>query len=198
MTALAAQVIAAVDHARMLRYCPPSDRALLADCNEIVDPAPRTRGNDASLVSLVLPCLLAQAGCRLATHPDLVRRIEAAVDVCLGCWLENAEAGGGFPEFRRAEEKNHKHRVSYLLGADRDLHRLVEGPAPGRGRPLNVTRRRGVAYWVALALRAAAEGTSLPVFPPEVAEHWRSELSRLGVGSMSALGDLPEQVLRLG
>ncbi len=72
-----------------------------------------------------------------------------------------------------------KHRVSHLLGADRDLQRLVEGPGPGRGRPLQAARQRGLAYWVAVALRSATEGTPLPALPAKVVDHWRRELSRL-------------------
>lgn len=179
--ALAGRVICAVDQARMLQYCPVPDRTVLSDCDAIADARPLGAGDRPSLVSLVVPHLLDRAGCRLSTQPVLARRIEAAVDVCLGAWLQSAQAGDGLPEFRRAEERNHKHRVSSLLGADRDLQRLVEGPAPGRGRPLQVVRRRGLAYWVALALCSAADGSPLPALPPEVTGHWQSELSRVGV-----------------
>ena len=123
--------------------------------------------------------------------------------MCLGVWLHDAQAGGGLPEFRLAEARNHKRRVSALLGADRDLQRLVEGPRPGRSRPLHVTRRQGLAFWVALALRSAVDGSPLPALPLDVAGHWRSELSRLGVTSTVvtndlAVSDAADQVLRLG
>lgn len=88
--------------------------------------------------------------------------------------------------------------MSCLLGADRDLQRLVEGPAPGRGRPLQVARRRGLAYWVALALLAAADYDPLPAIPLEVTAHWRRELSRLADGPTLVDGDAPDQELRLG
>lgn len=196
--ALAGRLISAVDQARMLRYCSVPDRAMLADCDEIADATPTAAGDHPSLVSLVLPHLLTQAGCRVSTQPFLARRIEVAVDVCLGAWLRSAQAGGGLPPFRGAAARNHKHRVSSLLGADRDLQRLVEGPAPGRGRPLPVARRRGLAYWVAFALRATADGSPLPALPSEVTDHWRNELSRVGVSPVPAAFDPPDQVLRLG
>ncbi|MHB1533081.1 MAG: hypothetical protein ACYC1D_00400 [Acidimicrobiales bacterium] len=200
---LAGRVICAVDQARVLRYCPVPDRAMLSDCDAIADATPVGAGDRPSLVSMVLPHLLDRAGCRLSEQPVLARRIEVAVDVCLGDWLQSAQAGGGLPEFRRAEARNHKHRVSCLLGADRDLQRLVEGPAPGRGRPLEVARRRGLGYWVALALPSAADGSPLPALPPDVTGHWRSELSRLGAAPIvatcdPAVSDPADQVLRLG
>lgn len=187
---LAGRMMSAVDQARALRYCPVPDRAMLADCDAIADTAPvAAAGVRPSLVSMVVPHLLDRAGCRLGAQPVLTRRVEAAVDVCLAAWLQNARAGGGLPEFRRAETRNGKHRVSALLGADRDLQRLVEGPAPGRGRPLHVARRRGLAYWVALALRSAADSSSLPPIPAEVAGHWGNELRR--AGAVSVAGDRP-------
>ncbi len=176
---LAGRVTSAVDQARMLRYSPLPDRAMLTDCADIADPAPIVCGDRPSLVSLVIPRLLDRAGGHLSAHPLLERRIEGAVDVCLGAWLTGVGAGGGMPAFYRAEQRNHRHRVSHLLGADRDLQRLVEGPPPGRGRPLAVARRRGLAYWVALAALAATETRSLPPLPVEVVDHWRRELSRL-------------------
>jgi len=200
---LAARVTCAVDQARTLVYSPAPDQVMLSDCEQIADATRDDAGDRSSLVSMAVADILGRAGCRLTTEPVLARRVEAAVDVCLEAWLHNAQAGGGLPEFRRAEARNHKHRVSSLLGADRDLQRLVEGPAPGRGRPLQVARRRGLAYWVALALRSAADGSPLPIIPPEVASHWRSELSRLGGGPVLAVcdlsvGDAPDQVLSLG
>ncbi len=200
---LAGLVISAVDQAQRLTYSPVPDRAMLSDCDAIADAAPVGAGDRPSLVSIVVPYLLDRAGCRLSTRPVLARRVEAAVDVCLEAWLHNAQAGGGLPEFRLAVACNHKRRVSALLGADRDLQRLVEGPRPGRSRPLHVTRRQGLAYWVALALRSAAEGSHLPSPPPDVAGHWRSELSRLGVtptvaSCVPAVSDAADQVLRPG
>jgi hypothetical protein len=162
---LARRVVSAVDDARPLRYRPLPDRAMLADPDLIADLAPPPERDRPSLVSLVLPRLLEQGGYRPSSDPVLARRIEAAVDVCLAVWLDTAQLGGGLPEFRRADERNHKHRLSHLLGADRDLHRLVEGPAPGRGRPLAVARRRGLAFWVVLALRSAAGGDPVPPIP---------------------------------
>lgn len=178
---LAGRVVAAVDRARALQYCPVSDRAMLADCDAIADATPpASAGDRSSLVSAALGDLLAQAGCCVSVQSLLAQRIEAAVDVCLGAWLRDAEAGEGLPEFRRAEAANHRRRLSFLLGADRDLQRLVEGPVPGRGRPLHAARRRGLAYWVALTLRSAADGSPpLPV-PAEVVGHWRDELRRAG------------------
>lgn len=200
---LAGRVLSAVDQAQRLAYRPVADRAMLSDCDAIADETPLAAGDRPSLVSIVVPHLLDRAGCRLSTRSVLALRVEAAVDVCLGEWLHNAQAGGGLPAFRLAEACNHKRRVSALLGADRDLQRLVEGPRPGRSRPLHVTRRQGLAYWVALALRSAADGSPLPAVPPDVSGHWRSELSRLGVTSTvascdPALSDAADQVLRLG
>jgi hypothetical protein len=200
---LAGQLMTSVDQAQRLAYCPVPDRAMLSDCDAIADAAPVGAGDRPSLVAVVVPHLLDRAGCRLSTRSVLARRVEAAVDVCLGVWLHDAQAGGGLPEFRLAEARNHKRRVSALLGADRDLQRLVEGPRPGRSRPLHVTRRQGLAFWVALALRSAAEGGPVPAVPPDVAGHWRRELSRLGVTPAVATNDLAvsdaaDQVLRLG
>lgn len=194
---VARRLTSAVDQARMLAYCPVADRAMLSDCDAIAEAAPPGAGDRPSLVSLVVPHLLGRAGCHLSTEPVLARRIEAAVDVCLEAWLHRAQAGGGLPEFRRAEERNHKHRVSCLLGTDRDLQRLVEGPAPGRGRPLQTARCRGLAYWVALALRSAVDGSPLPTIPAEVTGHWRRELSRLDAGPILAASDVPDRALRL-
>ncbi|MST31262.1 hypothetical protein GHK86_00760 [Acidimicrobiaceae bacterium USS-CC1] len=200
---LAGLVITAVDQAQRLAYSPVPDRAMLSDCDAIADAGLVGAGDRPSLVSMVVPHLLARAGCRLSTRSVLARRVEAAVDVCLGAWLHNARAGGGLPEFRLAVSCNQKRRVSALLGADRDLQRLVEGPRPGRSRPLHVTRRQGLAYWVALALRSAADGSPLPALPPDVAGHWRSELSRFGVtptvaSCVPAMSDAADQVLQLG
>ena len=195
---LAGRIIAAVDQARVLRYCPVSDRAMLADCDAIADATPVGAGGRPSLVSMVLPDLLDRAGLCVSAQPFLARRVEAAVDVCLAVWLRNAQAGEGLPEFRRAEATNSRRRVAFLLGGDRDLQRLVEGPLPGRGRPLSVTRRRGLAYWVALAFCSAADGNPLPPVPPEVAGHWRNELCRVGANPATAFIGAPDQGLRFG
>lgn len=200
---LADRVMTAVDQARRLAYCPVPDRAMLSDCEEIADANPVGVGDRPSLVSMVVPYLLGRAGCRLSTRSVLLRRVEAAVDVCLGVWLHDTEAGSGLPEFRLAGARNHTRRVSALLGADRDLQRLVEGPRPGRSRPLHVTRRQGLAFWVALALRSAADGSPLPAIPPAITGHWRRELSRFGVtptvvSSDVAVSDAADQALRLG
>jgi hypothetical protein len=200
---LAGQLMTAVDRAKRLAFYPVPDRAMLSDCDAIADVTPVGAGDRPSLVAVAVSYLLGRAGCRLSTRSVLARRVEAAVDVCLGAWLHNAQAGGGLPEFRLAEACNHKRRVSALLGADRDLQRLVEGPRPGRSRPLQVTRRQGLAYWVALALRSAADGSPLPAIPPAVTGHWRSELSRLGVTPTVvtndlAVSDAADQVPRLG
>ena len=103
---VAVRVISAVDRARRLRYFPVSDRAMLADLDQVAEAVPEVSWVRPSVTSLVLPHLLAQAGGALSVDAVLLRRVEAAVDVFLASWLADAEAGGGLPEFRRAEERS--------------------------------------------------------------------------------------------
>lgn len=83
VVAVAGRVMRAVDQARVLRYCPVPDRAMLSDCEAIADDGPAAVDRP-SLVSLVVPHLLDRAGCHLSGQPVLARQVEAAVDVALG------------------------------------------------------------------------------------------------------------------
>lgn len=133
-----------------------------------------------SRLSLLAAQLLRQAGFDLRADPVLARRLPAALDVAVAHWTAGTEAGQGLPAFPAEAALHSRKRLTALLGADRDLLYLVYGPQPGRGRPIEVARRRGLAYWTALALRAAYLGEPLPRVPPVVIAHWRLELSRLG------------------
>jgi hypothetical protein len=126
--------------------------------------------------------LLGRGGIDLRRDARLAARLTVALDVAVAHWLEGAAPGAGLPAFRAETTLRSDKRLAVLLGADRDLLHLVYGPQPGRGRPIEVARRRGLAYWVALVVRAEHEGTPAPVPPPGVIAHWRSELSRLEVG----------------
>jgi hypothetical protein len=126
--------------------------------------------------------LLGQAGCDLRAYPALLGRVAATLDVAVNHWTAGARPGIGLPEFRAEHHLRSTKRLRVQLGADRDLLYLIYGPQPGRGRPLQVARQRGLAYWVAVTVRAEHLGQPTPAAPPAVAAHWRHELSRLRVG----------------
>jgi hypothetical protein len=94
-------------------------------------------------------------------------------------WLDGAEGGGGLPAFRPEHQRYYEHRLFTKLGSDRDLHRLLAGPQPGRGRNRQTAWQRGLTYWVALALAAGHSGQPMPVVPSKVIAHWRKELDSL-------------------
>lgn len=123
--------------------------------------------------------LLRQAGIDLHAASALAGRLSAALDLTISHWLGDAPASGGLPEFRPEHRWFYTNRLSVQLGADRGLLRLLHGPHPGRGRPLQVARRRGLAYWVATAWVADQLGQPPPQLPPQVVAHWRRELQRL-------------------
>lgn len=124
--------------------------------------------------------LLGQAGCDLHHDPVLADRLSVALDVAVEHWTADAEPGAGLPAFRSENVLRSTKRLAVLLGRDRDLLHLVYGPQPGRGRPLQVARQRGLAYWVAVGLGADRLDQPAPVVPAVVVAHWRQELGRLG------------------
>jgi hypothetical protein len=123
--------------------------------------------------------LLRQAGFDLRANPALASRLAAALEMTVDHWVAGAEGGGGLPEFRPEHQRYYEHRLFTKLGSDRDLHRLLAGPQPGRGRDRQTAWQRGLTYWVALALAARHSGESMPVVPSKVIAHWRKELESL-------------------
>jgi hypothetical protein len=123
--------------------------------------------------------LLRQAGLDLHAAPALAGRLSAALDLTISHWLGKAQCSGGLPEFSPEHRWFYTNRLFVQLGADRDLLRLLYGPHPGRGRPLQVARQRGLAYWVGTAWVADQLGQPPAQLPPKVVAHWRRELQRL-------------------
>jgi hypothetical protein len=126
--------------------------------------------------------LLRRAGHELSRDARFAGRLAAALDVALAHWTTGSRPGGGLPDFAPEDRLRSDKRLGVRLGADRDLLYLVYGPQPGRGRPLQEARRRGLAYWVALTWRAGQLGERPPVPPPRVLAHWHQELCRLSEG----------------
>jgi hypothetical protein len=139
---------------------------------------PRRARGDSPLLA-VAAALLRQAGTDLRANPSLADRLAAALDMAVDHWLAGAEAGGGLPEYRREHQRFYEHRLFTKLGSDRDLHRLLAGPQPGRGRDRQAAWQRGLTYWVASAMAARHSGQPMPVVPPKVIAHWRKELESL-------------------
>jgi hypothetical protein len=137
----------------------------------------RARGDSPLLA--VATSLLRQAGFDLRANPSLAGRLAAALDMTVDHWLAGAEGGGGLPAFRPEHQRYYEHRLFTKLGSDRDLHRLLAGPQPGRGRDRQTAWQRGLTYWVALALAASHSRQSMPVVPGKVIAHWRRELDSL-------------------
>ena len=123
--------------------------------------------------------LLGLAGFDLADDSAFAGRLVVVLDVVLGHWMANARPGSGLPEFAPEDRLRSDKRLAVRLGADRDLLYLVYGPQPGRGRPLQEARRRGLAYWVARSWGAERRGEPAPAPPAPVFAHWRQELYRL-------------------
>ncbi len=139
--------------------------------------------------------LLRRAGHELPRGPRFAGRLAAALDVALAHWTTGSRPGGGLPDFAPEDRLRSDKRLGVRLGADRDLLYLVYGPQPGRGRPLQEARRRGLAYWVALTWRAGQLGERPPVPPPRVLAHWHQELCRLSAGPRAGAyrpGDSPD------
>ena len=139
--------------------------------------------------------LLRRAGHELSRDARFAGRLAAALDVALAHWTTGSRPGGGLPEFAPEDRLRSDKRLGVRLGADRDLLYLVYGPQPGRGRPLQEARRRGLAYWVALTWRAGRLGERPPVPPPRVLAHWHQELCRLSEGPRAGAyraGDSPD------
>jgi hypothetical protein len=145
---------------------------------DAAEAAPIRPPSDSALLA-VAAGLLRQAGFDLRANPALAGRLAAALDMTVDHWLAGAEGGGGLPEFRPEHQRYYEHRLFTKLGSDRDLHRLLAGPQPGRGRDRQTAWQRGVTYWVALALAARHGGKSMPVVPSKVIAHWRKELDSL-------------------
>jgi hypothetical protein len=120
--------------------------------------------------------LLRQAGFDLRANPTLASRLAAALDMTVDHWVAGAEGGGGLPEFRPEHQRYYEHRLFTKLGSDRDLHRLLAGPQPGRGRDRQTAWQRGLTYWVALALAARHSRQPMPAVPSKVIAHWRKEI----------------------
>ena len=123
--------------------------------------------------------LLDLAGYNLSCDRAFAGRLAGALDVVLGHWMTNARPGGGLPAFFSEDRLRADKRLAVRLGGDRDLLYLVYGPQPGRGRPIQEARRRGLAYWVALTWRAERLGEPVTPPPVPVLAHWRQELYRL-------------------
>ena len=123
--------------------------------------------------------LLRQAGYELTADAALGDRLAAGLDVVLAHWTTAAQPGGGLPAFFAENPLRSTKRLAVRLGRDRDLLYLLYGPQPGRGRPLQVARRRGMAYWVALVWLTERAGEPPPHVPRDALAHWRHELSRL-------------------
>lgn len=130
--------------------------------------------------------LLGGDGIDLRSEPVLVGRLAAALDVAVEHWTAGAAPGAGLPAFPPEGVLRSTKRLAVTLGGDRDLLPLVYGPQPGRGRPLQVARRRGLAYWVALTLRAEVLGDVSPQPSGTVLRHWRTELDRLRIAADAA------------
>jgi len=145
--------------------------------------------------------LLGRAGLDLGAEVGLAGRLVAALDVVLAHWIADAAPGRGLPEFSSEDRLRSDKRLAVRLGSDRDLLYLVYGPQPGRGRPLQEARRRGLAYWVALSWSAERSGRPSSHPPMHVLAHWRRELCRLGPFAGSAFAgaaDSPDAPAALG
>jgi hypothetical protein len=145
---------------------------------DAAEPAPIETRGDSPLLA-VASGLLRQAGFDLRANPFLAGRLAAALDMTVEHWLADTAGGGGLPEFRPEHERYYEHRLFTKLGSDRDLHRLLAGPQPGRGRDRQTAWQRGLTYWVALALAARHSGKSMPAVPGKVIAHWRKEIDSL-------------------
>ena len=159
------------------------------------DPAGRTdrsaqRGDSPFLSPASL--LLCQAGYELTADAALADRLAAALDVVLAHWASAAQPGGGLPAFFAENPLRSTKRLAVRLGRDRDLMYLLYGPQPGRGRPLQVARRRGLAYWAALAWLTERSGEPPPRVPRDAVAHWRHELARLRLEATPVLWAGPD------
>ena len=194
-SAVAAELEAAVRRCRSLGGAQrPQARTSPSPYLERLPAAPgSTRPAVESPLGQAAVRLLRLGGVDLRRDARLAGRLTVALDVAVAHWLEGATPGAGLPAFRAETTLRSDKRLAVLLGADRDLLHLVYGPQPGRGRPIEVARRRGLAYWVALAVRADHEGTRAPVPPPAVVAHWRGELARLDVGAEDLEADLADR-----
>jgi hypothetical protein len=142
---------------------------------------------DGSHLIQIAATLLRQAGFDLRSVPSVAQRLSVALDLTISQWLGDAQPSGGLPEFRPEHGRFYTNRLFVQLGADRDLLPLVYGPHPGRGRPLQVARQRGLAYWVGTAWVAEHIGQPPPRVPPKVIAHWRRELHRLSAPPTHAI-----------
>jgi hypothetical protein len=145
---------------------------------EAAEAAPIRLRGDSRLLAVAAE-LLRQAGFDLRSNPALASRLAAALDMTVDHWVAGAEGGGGLPDFRPEHQRYYEHRLFTKLGSDRDLHRLLAGPQPGRGRDRQTAWQRGLTYWVALALAARHSSQPMPVVPSKVIAHWRKELDSL-------------------
>lgn len=136
--------------------------------------------------------LLRQSGYELGADGALADRLAAALDVVLAHWASAAQPGDGLPAFFAENPLRSTRRLAVRLGRDRDLMYLLYGPQPGRGRPLQVARRRGLAYWAALVWLTERAGQPPPRVPRDVVAHWRHELSRLRPKATPVLWEGPD------
>jgi hypothetical protein len=180
LEAVADQMIAAVTTARPLESNVRS-RSFVLSVPSIDRHADLTSSalHTDSLFLRPATVLLRQAGCDVQAHPALLNRLAATLDVAVNHWTAGARPGAGLPEFPSEHQMRSTKRLGAQLGADRDLLHLIYGPQPGRGRPLQVARQRGLTYWVALTLAAEQLGQPTPVAPLAVTAHWHRELSQL-------------------
>lgn len=182
---LAAALAGAVSDARPLGIRPQPQSRVTLSANMDLRPSPSLpveAGEVSPFVDLAAD-LLRRAGCDLALDERLALRLGAALDVAVDHWLGKAVPGEGLPAFPSEGALRSDRRLTVLLGRDRDLRYLVYGPQPGRGRPLQAACRRGLAYWVAMALVAAHTGQEAPTVPKDVLAHWRLQLARIGSSS---------------
>lgn len=183
VAALAERVITAVAAARAQRPRVRNHARVVvsADMDRWASPSSHRSVSDDSSILCLVALLLAEAGYDIEVDPVLSARLAAALDVALRHWLDGTDPGGDLPDFRPEGSRWSQARLAVLLGGDRELLPLVYGPQPGRGRPLQVARRRGLLYWVARMWRAETLAELSPVVPPHVLAHWARELARLGL-----------------
>jgi hypothetical protein len=144
--------------------------------------SPLARASESPFLETAVE-LLDRVGYDLGADRALACRLVVALDVVLGHWMSNARPGEGLPAFFSEDRLRSDKRLAVRLGRDRDLLYLVYGPQPGRGRPLQEARQRGLAYWVALTWRAERLGEAAVPPPGQVLAHWRQELYRLATAT---------------
>lgn len=176
-------MVEVVDQARPLRVPVRHREAPLFDPERIaagpIDDTPR----EDPRVGTVVGALLRLAGTERAD--SLAEQVTGAVIQAADWWIAHAVAvptsvdGPGLPGIVPAQELPAAERLPRALGHP-ELLGLVAGPNPGRGRPCQVAWRRGLTYWVAVAL-ADETATSRP--PGATVRWWRTRLDTIAADS---------------